>query len=51
MKRQSMIVFAAILFFACKKSDISHENPDETITASSRPDAAGNLQTRVYGVV
>lgn len=46
MKQQMMILVTAILFFACKKNDISHENLNEEI-ATTRPDAAGNLQTRV----
>lgn len=47
MKRQSIILLVAILLFACKKNDISSEIPNPEIAATSRPDAAGNLQTRV----
>ena len=46
MKRLSMILLATTLLFACKKNDISHENQNEEI-ATVKPDAAGNLQTRV----
>lgn len=47
MKKYSLLFFVAILFFACKKDDISIKKTAEQITTSSRPDARGNLQTRV----
>jgi glucose/arabinose dehydrogenase len=47
MKRQFMILFAAISFFACKKSDIGKKDPNPEIAATSRPGAPGNLQTKV----
>lgn len=47
MKKYSLLFFVAILFFACKKDDIPIKKTAEQITTSSRPDARGNLQTRV----
>ena len=47
MKRLSIIFLATILFFACKKNEIINENSNAEIAATSRPDAPGNLQTRV----
>ena len=47
MKRHSILILAAIVLFSCKKNDISHEGVNEEISVSSRPDATGNLQTRV----
>jgi aldose sugar dehydrogenase len=47
MKRKSIIIVATILLFACKKNEISDENLNGEVAATSRPDAAGNLQTRV----
>lgn len=47
MKKYSLLFIVAILFFACKKDDIRIENTEEKITTLSKPDARGNLQTRV----
>jgi len=47
MKKYSLLLFVAILFFACKKDDIPIKNTEQQITISSKSDARGNLQTRV----
>jgi glucose/arabinose dehydrogenase len=43
-----LVLFALILLFACKKSDLEPATKnDEPISAASRPDAPGNLHVRV----
>ena len=49
MKKKYAIVALAVFFFACKKNDVPAPSApnEQTLSTKAKPDAAGNLNTRV----
>ena len=47
MKNYSILLFASLVAFGCKKDDIILQKSVQEVQGVSKPDAPGNLHTRV----
>ena len=47
MKKYSILFFVVFLLFACKKDIAPVNNTGTEMASASKPDAPGNLQTRI----